>query len=314
LSRATPQLQFAAERLAARLLRSAETHSIRLRDPEELFVSCPQANVSDNTGSCSNNGNRGSKEMKTKQKHSVFTHWDSNMKHRATEFSACHQKAILKAPAESSWCAAGAESDNLFEGDEEEGTEGQEKPSKTGGRGSQSKRDEEGGQGEGYLYEGEEDEEAEGDGFVARTKDGGSSRGWGLYEYDEEDEEEDDDEVEGEGGEGSSSEEEEKEEDEVQSYSRKISRSKGDSNSDSNKDSALTDWDVEAGRKKQKKGAGGTKRSFSPSSSEATLTPKSLQAGMFRGISGSAANSYGNTKNSSDPNPNLNPNINPNQQ
>ena len=38
LSRSTPQLQFAAERLAARLLRSAKTLSMRLRDPEAVVV------------------------------------------------------------------------------------------------------------------------------------------------------------------------------------------------------------------------------------------------------------------------------------
>ena len=38
LSRSTPQLQFAAERLAARLLRSAKTLSMRLRDPEVVVV------------------------------------------------------------------------------------------------------------------------------------------------------------------------------------------------------------------------------------------------------------------------------------
>jgi hypothetical protein len=196
LSRATPQLQFTAERLAARILRTAKAHSVQLKDPEEMFAMCiekcwnSRESLAGDEG-ISGGGGRLSKKRQRQGQEERPLKWGEGIKQQAEGFDRTHKLVLLKPPSESLWCSvcltdprsasrAAPEQENDGDGDARGDTD-----APGSGEDDSSSSD--------TSNEEDDDEEEGHNGFVAIYSKGRTSGGWGQRRYlDEEDEEDGD--------------------------------------------------------------------------------------------------------------------------
>lgn len=180
LSHAVPQLQFAAERLAVKVLRTAKAHSVQLNKAENMFAdrSSASKNAVDSQGGDGLNNKR-----KKRVREDVVVMWSDDVMQREAAFTAAHKRQLLHPADDSLWCSVLADGQDSSRSDNHQQRHSLD---------SSTRREE-------VSSEDSDDESASAESeegrFVARARKGSSSPGWGLYHYQEEEEVNEDDEI-----------------------------------------------------------------------------------------------------------------------
>lgn len=173
LSCAVPQLQFAAERLAGKVLRTAKAHSVQLNKAENMFAD--RSSVSMNvTGA--QDSDRLSVKKKKRVREDTVVKWSDDVMQRAEVFTAWHKRQLLQPADDSLWCSV------LADGQDSARQEIHRQRQSFGSSAIREQVSSEGSDDESVSVESEEGR------FVARVRKGSSSPGWGLYHYQVEEE------------------------------------------------------------------------------------------------------------------------------
>ena len=203
LIRSTPQLQYQAERQAAKLHRVAKAHSLHLIDPTELFhhdENIPDMISEENDGTDDKvyyksnqsqkfNTIKISRKDNTKKKKITKIdgqQWDDFIKRKESEFSSHHSKILSKCTENSLWQPIESESlssdyENIHK---YSGMQSNENRNEENNNNIDIDRDNiENDNNSSDSLEGSDssDDDDDDDGFRAQVKGSRTTRGWGLY-------------------------------------------------------------------------------------------------------------------------------------